>query len=114
MSTETLKINELAKKSKEFVANQQAEILPGYSTTFYGQEGRSYIVALTDIDGDYPATVSVFDMDYGTLISTVTLEPFTAKSVLVEMGKGNGVRVYNQSNQPTAGRPTVNASLYHA
>jgi hypothetical protein len=114
MSTETLNIKEVAKKSKVSNAKQLAEILPGCSVTFYGQEGRNYLLALTNIDGDYPAIVSVFDMDYDTLIKTVTIQSFDATSVIVEMGKGNGVRVYNQSNEPTAGRPAVNASLYDA
>lgn len=114
MSTGTLNIKEVAKKSKVSNAKQQVEIMPGYSTTFYGQEGRNYLVALTNIDRDYPAIVSVFDMDYGTLIKTVTIQPFDGSGVIVEMGKGNGVRVYNDSNQPTAGRPAVNASLYDA
>jgi|TARA_B110000037_G_C16976049_1_gene447087 hypothetical protein len=109
-----MEIKKLIKNAFENKGTQSAQIKPNGYTTFYGQEGRNYIVALSNMDGDYPATISVYDMDWGNLIETVTIQPFTGKSIMVTMGKGNGVRVYNQSNEPTSGRPEVNASLYHA
>lgn len=114
MSTETLTMKNVAKSLQESAGKQEARIAPGSYATFYGQEGRNYIVALTDLDGDYPAKVSIYDMDWGNLIKTVDIQPFTGTSVVVQMGKGNGVRIYNESNQPSPGRPVVNASLYHA
>lgn len=107
-------MKEIAKDLEQVKGTQNAEIKPGSYTTFLGQEGRNYILSLTDMDGDYPATISVFDMDWGHLVKKVKVEPFTATSVIVKMGKGNGIRVYNESPQPTKGRPAINASLYHA
>jgi len=110
----TRNMAEISKNLQENIGTQHAEIRPESYSTFTGKEGRNYMLALTNMDDSYTATVEVFDMDWGNLIRKVTIEPFTAESVVVEMGKGNGIRVYNQSSQQSPGRPIVNASCYHA
>jgi P pilus assembly chaperone PapD len=110
----TRNMAEISKNLQENISTQHAEIRPDGYTTFTGKEGRNYMLALTNMDDSYTATVEVYDMDWGNLIRTVNIEPFTAESVVVEMGKGNGIRVYNQSNEKSPGRPIVNASCYHA
>ncbi|QMV16879.1 hypothetical protein [Vibrio spartinae] len=104
----------LSTAEAENVGTQHAEIKPGKYTTFYGKEGRNYIIALTDMDDSYTAVVEIYDMNWGHRVERVSVAPFTGESVMVTMGEGNGVRVYNVSNEQSPGRPTVNASCYHA
>ncbi|PXX95199.1 hypothetical protein DF185_22390 [Marinifilum breve] len=107
-------MKKLSKNLVESSSSQHAEIKPGGYTTFYGKEGRNYILALTDMDASYPATIEVFDMDWGHLVETVVIEAIQTETTMVKMEKGNGIRVYNQSNAESPGRPCINASLYPA
>jgi len=100
------------KSLKEVAGTYTAELAPGCCHTFHGHVGRNYILALTDLDGDYTATVKVWEKD-DCDPEIKTVEPLIGKSMYVKMGN-NGIRVCNVSNEQSPGRPRILASLYHA
>ncbi len=92
---------------------QTVQLAPGQAHTFFAKEGRKYRVVATNIDDSYEAYTTIYDGDWGHLAGKLNLAPFESGSVGVDMAKQNGVRVYNQSNEQSPGRPRISYTLYN-
>lgn len=89
-------------------APTQSVILPPQCSHYFPTEGgRAYLVAVSNLSGDYNATVDVYDGNWN-LVKHFELAPFTGDSAPIPQTSG-AVYVYNSSD-----KASVNVSLYRA